>query len=216
MFRLRCCGLLLISCLELQSSCCFLPSSLASLTLGSQTKSGLTTLFPLEFDNLLQISDTSTKVCPDDVETLTSLMIKDLPNYANRVIQRSRSLGRTNDDSRYVVVAGNPEFEPLTLGPGQYSPSVTLLAEEEPQQVFLTTLERQYIGAKALESQSFHWLFLTQTSDGWRLVMMFTQIGYSSLEHPPMPPQESSNWIIGQAVNLWLRDCRAGAIRPSS
>ena len=199
MSRLRCCGLLLISCIELQSSCCFLPSSLAHLSLGSHTKSGLTT----------------SEACPDDLEILISLMIKDLPNYANRVIQRSRSLERTDDDSRYVVLAGNPEFEPLTLGPGQYNPNATVVEEEQPQQVFLTTLERQYIGAKALESQSFHWLFLTQTSDGWRLAMMFTQIGYSSLEHPPMPPQESSNWIIGQAVNLWLRDCRAGAIRAS-
>ncbi len=66
----------------------------------------------------------------------------------NRVIQRSRRLDRTTNDSRYVLLAGNPEFEPLTLGPGQYSPKVTTLEEEQPKQVFLTTLERQYIGGK--------------------------------------------------------------------
>ncbi|NET55786.1 MAG: hypothetical protein F6K47_06350 [Symploca sp. SIO2E6] len=158
---------------------------------------------------------TSTKACPDDVETLIPLMIKDLPNYANRIIQRNRRLDEAADNSRYVILAGNPEFEPLSLGPGQYSPKVTILEEEQPQQVFLTTLERQYIGVKALESQSFHWLFLTQTIDGWRLAMMFTQIGSSSPENPPMPPQESSNWIIGQAVKLWLRDCRARAMQAS-
>ncbi|NEP12754.1 MAG: hypothetical protein F6J92_38595 [Symploca sp. SIO1A3] len=161
------------------------------------------------------MADTSIKACPDDVEALIPLMIEDLPNYANRVIQRSRRLDRTADDSRYVLLAGNPEFEPLTLGPGQYSPKVTTLEEEQPKQVFLTTLERQYIGVKTLDSQSFHWLFLTQTTDGWRLAMMFTQIGSSSPENPPMPPQESSNWIIGQAVSLWLRDCRARAIQAS-
>jgi hypothetical protein len=85
---------------------------------------------------------------------------------------------------------------------------------EPPLQVFLTTLERQYLGGKAIESQHYHWLFLTQTPDGWRLAMMFSQIGSSLPGRSPTPPRESSNGIIGQAVNTWLRDCRAGAIRP--
>ncbi|NES22000.1 MAG: hypothetical protein F6K41_24530 [Symploca sp. SIO3E6] len=166
-------------------------------------------------DNPVYVSDTATKACPDDVETLASLMVEDLANYANRIIQRNRRLDEAADNSRYIILAGNPEFEPLSLGPGQYNPKVTLTEEEQPKQVFLTTLERQYIGVKALDAQSFHWLFLSQTTDGWRLAMMFTQIGSSSRESSPMPPQESSNWIIGQAVKLWLRDCRARAVRAS-
>jgi len=150
--------------------------------------------------------------CPSDVEPLTSLMLRDLPNYANRVIQRSRSVNE--DIDLYIIVAGRAEFQPLTLGPGSYS-SVTATNVEPPQQVFFTTLERQYVDGSAIETQNFHWLFLTQTNSGWRLAMMFTRFGSASAKRPPTPPRESSDGIIGQAVRLWLRDCRADAIRVS-
>ncbi|MCA1992813.1 MAG: hypothetical protein LDL41_12380 [Coleofasciculus sp. S288] len=153
--------------------------------------------------------------CPSDVKALTTLLLRDLPSYANRVIQRSRRLDRTVDTFSYVLVAGNPEFEPLTLGPGGYSNPASVANAEPPQQVFLTTLERQYNRGKAIYTQHYHWLFLTQTSDGWRLALMFSRIGSSSGERPPTPPRESSDGTIGQAVKIWLRDCRAGAIRAS-
>jgi len=193
--KLGFCGLLLISCLGLQGNYWFPESS--------------------SLDNPVYIADSSTKACPDDVETLASLMVEDLANYANRIIQRNRRLDEAADNSRYIILAGNPEFEPLSLGPGQYNPEITVAEAEQPKQVFITTLERQYIGVKTLDAQSFHWLFLTPTTDGWRLAMMFTQIGSSSPESSPVPPQESSNWTIGQAVKLWLRDCRARAMRAS-
>ena len=163
------------------------------------------------WDNSLQLATAIS--CPSDVETLTSLLLHDLPSYANRVMQRSRRPNRTADSFSYVVVAGRPEFEPLTLGPGQYTPPSTGADPEPPQQIFFTTLERQYRGGKTSEIQLYHWLFLTQTTDGWRLAMMFSQIGSSAPERPPTPPRESSKGIVGQAVSLWLRDCRAGAIR---
>lgn len=152
--------------------------------------------------------------CPLDVESLMSSMLRDLPNYGNRVIQRSRSLNNDIEPNLYIIVAGRAEFQPLTLGPGSYN-SVTTGNLEPPQQVFFTTLERQYTQAGAIETQSFHWLFLTYTESGWRLAMMFTRLGSTSTERPPTPPRESSDSIIGEAVRLWLRDCRAGAIRVS-
>jgi len=152
--------------------------------------------------------------CPEDVETLTSWMLRDLPHYANRVIQRSRPVNEDNDIDLYIIVAGRAEFQPLTLGPGSYN-SVTTTNVEPPQQVFFTTLERQYVEGGAIERQSFHWLFLTNTDSGWRLALMFTRLGSPSPERPPTPPRESSNGIIGRAVQLWLRDCRADAIRAS-
>ncbi len=169
----------------------------------------------LPFRNAYGEQAATPKTCPADVETLTALLIRDLPSYANRVIQRSRNLHRTVDNFSYVLVAGNPEFEPLTLGPGQYTSAASTADLAPPQQVFLTTLERAYRGGRALESQHYHWLFLTQTPDGWRLVMMFSRIGSSSQGRPPTPPRESSNGVIGQAVSTWLRDCRAGTIRSS-
>ncbi|GAB4196628.1 MAG: hypothetical protein Fur006_44290 [Coleofasciculaceae cyanobacterium] len=112
----------------------------------------------------------------------------------------------------YVITAGRPEFEPLTLGPGQYTPPTATVDLEPPKQVFFTTLERQYRGGKASSMQLYHWLFLSQTTEGWRVSMMFSRFGSSS-GGPPTPPQESSKGVVGQAVKLWLRDCRAGAIR---
>ena len=160
------------------------------------------------------VSPPSSK-CPGDVETLTSLMLKDLPSYANRVLQRSRRSLRRPASASSVLVAGRPEFEPLTLGPGPYTPPASAIDLEPPQQVFFTTLERQYRGGKASYMQLYHWLFLTQTPQGWRVATMFSRIGSSS-GRPPTPPQESSKGVVGQAVSIWLRDCRAGAIRNSS
>lgn len=154
--------------------------------------------------------------CPEDVETLTAWLIRDLPSYANRVMQRSRprlSRNQKSDRLTYVVVAGRPEFTPLPLSPSDYA--ITPITDSSPpQQVFFTTLERQYVAGKAVEAQLFHWLFLVKTKEGWRVALMFTQFGTSLRGQPPTPPQESSNGIVGQAVNNWLRDCRVGVIKP--
>ena len=196
---------LLVACLGLQVNRLNVESS--NLTLEDS--------LPLRYQ-LSNLQSATLETCPADVETLTSQLIRDLPSYANRVIQRSRRLNRTVDSFSYVLVAGKPEFVPLSLGPGQYSSAASVADVEPPKQVFITTLERQYLGGKAIESQHYHWLFLTQTPSGWRLALMFSRIGSSSPGRPPTPPRESSKGVIGQAVTIWLRDCRAGAIRPSS
>ena len=196
---------LLVACLGLQVNRLNVESS--NLTLEDS--------LPLRYQ-LSNLQSATLETCPADVETLTSQLIRDLPSYANRVIQRARRLNRTVDSFSYVLVAGKPEFAPLSLGPGQYSSAASVADVEPPKQVFITTLERQYLRGKAIESQHYHWLFLTQTPGGWRLALMFSRIGSSSPGRPPTPPRESSKGVIGQAVTIWLRDCRAGAIRPSS
>jgi hypothetical protein len=143
--------------------------------------------------------------CPVDVKTLTKQLLQELPNYANRVIQSTQNLTRKAEFDSYVILAGRAEFEPLNLPQIQYNP----LDLQPPQQVFFTTLERRYQNNQKTEIQSYHWLFLTQTPSGWHMVTMFSRFASSSQKYPPTPPQESSNGIIGQAVNLWLRDCRA-------
>ncbi|MEC4984082.1 MAG: hypothetical protein SAJ37_15375 [Oscillatoria sp. PMC 1068.18] len=151
--------------------------------------------------------------CPTDVKILTEQMLKDLPSYANRVIQRARRLNREVDIFSYVILAGKAEFEPLTLGPGEYNTAPNAIAEDPPQQIFFTTLERQYTDKQAIETQHYHWLFLVQTNSGWRVVTIFSRLGSPSPERPPLPPRETSKGVIGQAVKLWLRDCRAGTLR---
>jgi hypothetical protein len=143
---------------------------------------------------------------------LTFQLLQDLPGYANRASQRARRLSRTTDVYSYVVAAGRPEFEPLTLGPGIYAPQPPADAAAV-KQVFFTTLERQYTAGKTIDLQQFHWLFLTHTQSGWRIATMFSQIGGYPAKKPPTPPQDSSNGTIAQAVNAWLRDCQARRYR---
>ncbi|MBD2092236.1 hypothetical protein H6F67_20510 [Microcoleus sp. FACHB-1515] len=149
--------------------------------------------------------------CPTDLSALTTLLLRDLPSYANRVTQRSF----TNFDTPatrpgYVLVAGRPEFEPLSRGPGEYLPTTTA----EPQQLFFTTLERQYVDDQAINLQHYHWIFLAQESDGWWLVTMRSQLGNLPADQPPTPPQDTSDGAIAQAIRLWLRDCRHRSIAP--
>ncbi|NJL38263.1 MAG: hypothetical protein HC899_17105 [Leptolyngbyaceae cyanobacterium SM1_4_3] len=148
--------------------------------------------------------------CPEEVESLTAMLLRDLPSYANRVSQRARNRERSLDVSGYVLLAGQPEFEPLSLGPGEYTPTAL---EDTPTQVFFTTLERQYVSGEAVQFQHYHWLFLTQAESGWRFVLMLSQIG-SPPDEPPSPPTDTSNGVIGRAIQIWLRDCRSGDVQP--
>ncbi|WP_287250711.1 pentapeptide repeat-containing protein [Moorena sp. SIO4E2] len=172
-----------------------------------------TNLNPSRFLRPANLQPSPRPTCSVEVETLTSLLLKDLPSYANRVIQRARRSDSTVDNFSYVIVAGKPEFEPLPLKSFQSTTVPNPTDSEALQQIFLTTLERKYFKDKAVEFQNYHWLFLTKSSDGWRLVMIFSRIGSVSEGKLPTPPRESTNGVIGQAVKTWLRDCRAGTIR---
>ena len=147
--------------------------------------------------------------CPDDVKELTALLLEDLPAYSNRVIQRTQDLNQAAGIENYIITASEAEFEPLPLPRLQYNP----IDDKDPEQVFFTVFERQYIDGKIVEIQTFHWLFLTQTDSGWRTVMMFSRFGNNNEERPPTPPKETTDGIIGRGVQLWLRDCRAGTVR---
>ena len=147
--------------------------------------------------------------CPDDVEELTALLLKDLPAYSNRVIQRTQDLNQAAGIENYIITASEAEFQPLPLPRLQYNS----IDDKDPEQVFFTIFERQYIDGKIVEIQTFHWLFLTQTDSGWRTVMMFSRFGNNNEERPPTPPKETTDGIIGRGVQLWLRDCRAGTVR---
>ncbi|MDJ0569006.1 MAG: hypothetical protein QNJ53_08145 [Pleurocapsa sp. MO_192.B19] len=147
--------------------------------------------------------------CPNNLKKLTPLLLKDLPDYSNRVIQRTQRANRKAGIRNYIITASQAELEPLNLPRIQYSS----IDRQDPKQVFFTVLERQYGNNKVSNIQTYHWLFLTQTSDGWRMVMMFSRFGNSQANNPPTPPMETTDGIIGQGVQLWLRDCRAGTVR---
>ncbi|KYC36176.1 hypothetical protein WA1_41310 [Scytonema hofmannii PCC 7110] len=151
-----------------------------------------------------------------NLEALTTQMLRDLPSYANRASQRSRRLSRKNEVFSYIVVAGRPEFEPLPLNPSEHTVDSVKTQSEGVEQVFFTTLERQYVNGKAIQLQEFHWLFLTKAENSWLFVMMFSQIGSYPKNQPPTPPRDSSNGVIAQGISNWLRDCRAESVRGRS
>jgi hypothetical protein len=152
-----------------------------------------------------------------DLATLTTKLLQDLPAYFNRATQRARRLDRSVKLYSYMLLAGKPDFTPLPLkswtdgatDEGDKSVNGTKGVE----QVFFTTLERQYLKGKAVQLQQFHWLFLTKTKSGWRMSMMYSQTGGYPKQKPPTPPRESSNSAVGQGIKTWLRDCRAGSVR---
>jgi hypothetical protein len=155
--------------------------------------------------------------CPEELETLITGLLRDLPSYANRVARR---LGTNEGIAGFgtILVAGRAEFEPLNLADltfGSRAEDANAEGSEALQQVFFTTLERQYTATEQIQLEEYHWLFLTPAEDGWRLAFMFSRLAVQgSIVRPPTPPRESSDGIIGQGVRLWLRDCRAGAVYP--
>lgn len=78
--------------------------------------------------------------------------------------------------------------------------------KDDPQQVFITTLERQYRGTQVIEIPRYHWLFLTKTTEGWRLALIFSRMGSNRPNEPLTPPEESSDSFMAEAIRLWLRD----------
>ncbi|MEH2214247.1 hypothetical protein [Nostoc sp.] len=148
-----------------------------------------------------------------NLETLTIQLLQKLPSYTNRASQRARRLSRSSQVYSYMLVAGRPEFTPLPLNLEEYSADASKSAASGVEQVFFTTLERQYIGKTVVELQEFHWLLLTKTQSGWQLVMMFSQAGSHSEQQPLSPPRDSSNGTVAQGVKAWLRDCEAGSLR---
>lgn len=156
--------------------------------------------------------------CPAELETLTTGLVRDLPSYANRVAHRNFGRFRRIQRPSTVILVSQPEFEPLEIETRSYTATPAL--EDGVDQVFLTTLERQYNLEEAVELQHYHWVFLTQADSGWYLAFMFSRLGdYPSAQSLTTsqlapPPRDSSHGLLAEAIRLWLRDCRAGAVYP--
>ena len=169
--------------------------------------------------------------CPEDVGVLTEMLLRDIPDYTNRVLQRTvavlprseatEGLSAAENVPRpyrpsHVLIAGHPEFDPLDLS--DYVLTTDPTAGGPFEQVFFTTLSRQWAGPFAVqrseEVQEYHWLFLARGMDGWWMAFMYSAIDDVETNRAALPPFDSSQSSVGQAVKLWLRDCRAGAIYP--
>jgi hypothetical protein len=152
----------------------------------------------------------SRSACPEKLADLAPQMLADLPSYTNRVVQRSIINHTQNLMPRnYVIVASHPELEPLPLINRQFKP----VFPDTSQQLFFTLLERQYATHRAIELQNHYWAFFDLTDQQWRLILLFSQPSSWHKNEPFGLTQESENSAIAQAINLWLRDCNAGAIK---
>jgi hypothetical protein len=147
--------------------------------------------------------------CPAKLASLTNVLVRDLPSYANRLIQQRRK--RSDPVYSSLVTASMPDLRPIESFSREYPARFPQMA---PAQVFISTLERQYTGTKSAQLQQFHWLFLANTRLGWRLVNMYSQTGGSpGTDTPVAPPIESSKTIVGEAISVWLNDCHLGKVR---
>jgi hypothetical protein len=150
--------------------------------------------------------------CPSILPALIDRMLPDLPSYINRV---RISAGITKS---YILLAAKPELEPLALSGLTTSPAQT--QSSEVKQVFFTTLMRRYDEGRIANLQEYHWIFLAQQPQGspqnWQLVMMYSTLGVypATAEQPPLPPRNSSDGSVAQAIKTWLRDCRSGNLQP--
>lgn len=172
-----------------------------------------------------------TTQCPTDIEPLAELLVRDIAGYTNRVLQRtvavlpwteadvlrtleSNEIVREPYRPSSVLIAGKLNLEPLELN--EYAFTTSPQTGGEVTQLFFTTLSRQYSGLQVKETQEYHWVFLTQSVDGWRLAFMFSAIDGLPIVQIITPPRESSESSVGQAIQLWLRDCRAGVIEQAA
>jgi hypothetical protein len=134
-----------------------------------------------------------------------------LPSYANRAAQSRRRNVKDPNYSNYIL-AGQPDLNSIAITNPEYSPAV---AQSPPQQLFISTLERKFSSRNTIEQQRFHWLFLTQSNKGnWHLALMYSRLEKNAQDPRILPPLDSSQTPMGEAVNIWLRDCRAGQIKP--
>ena len=145
--------------------------------------------------------------CPQEFDVLSNLLVRDIPTYTNRILQSSVGDIPTAYRPAYVITANQPERIPLDITDRVYTTQSD--GSQSLYQLFFTTLERQYSGLDATSIQHFHWLFLVPSEAGWDMVFMFSAIGD---EETMLPPRDSSYGSIGQAVQRWLKDCKAEAI----
>jgi hypothetical protein len=164
--------------------------------------------------NVLAETVNNSQKCSSNLEDLANSLVKDIPDYANRIIQRSRIHSHPLEFFPiYVITASKPDLQTLPLSQTQYKSLIKSTLNNDVKQIFFTTLERQYsTNNRIIKTQNFHWLILTQTPKDWQVVTVLSKLGYprdsNNQSFISSPPLDTTQGIIGQAIILWLRDCQ--------
>jgi hypothetical protein len=161
---------------------------------------------------LLSQSVTSPKIiCPDKLVDLAPLLLKDLPDYINREYLRRRNPENDNN-TNLVLTVGNPDFRPIELSSQEYR---SIYPQQTPQQLFITTLERQSVNGRTMDLQLFHWVFLQRHQNKWHLISVYTRKEISQ-KVLVSPPEDATKTAIAFAIDRWLSDCNTNSLRSSS
>lgn len=144
--------------------------------------------------------------CPREIEPLTTALLRDLPQYINRL---SHQRGGSQAGKYVIVASRQPELEPLPVTTSYPSPQQGGL-----HQIFFTVLERQYVTRSKIDSQNYYWLFLAHTPQfGWQLAILYTRNGaYPGTGEAPSPLRDATREVPGLAIRQWLRDCEAKSV----
>ncbi|MCM1982796.1 hypothetical protein [Lyngbya confervoides] len=146
--------------------------------------------------------------CPRPFEEMVTQLLADLPAYANRVNTR------THRPQTYVMLATNPDFQPLSWGQRLSDPEDSAADPAEPpqdsslRQVFFTTVLRRYSGNQISHHQEHHWLFVASSSRGWEFVQIYSILDAYPSAQAPSPPRNSSRGSLAIAIQDWLKFCR--------
>jgi hypothetical protein len=145
--------------------------------------------------------------CPADVEQLTRALLRDLPEYINRISHQQGG----SQSQRYAIAASKANLNPLPI---TYSGSPKS-PDSQLHQVFFTVLERQYETQRRADAQRHHWMILAYSPrTGWQLATLYSRsTPYPADNQTPSAMQETSQEVVGRAIRRWLRDCRAGVIK---
>jgi hypothetical protein len=145
--------------------------------------------------------------CPVDIESLSSALLRDLPEYINRLSHQQGG----SQSQQYAIAASKANLTPLPI---TYTGTPNS-PDSQLHQVFFTVLERQYENQRREDSQRYHWMILAYSpTTGWQLATLYTRAtAYPANNQPPSRMQETSQQVIGRAIRRWLRDCRAGVIK---
>lgn len=164
-----------------------------------------------------QAAGKSPATCPTIFEPMIEQLLKDLPHYANRLLVKSRRLGGP-PPGNYVMVIGPADFGTLPLSNQPLTPS-----QPGHRQVFFTSLERQYSTNRMTPLQGFHWSIWAESSTGWQLVSLRSQLGPGPLDRSKdipdrilVPPREADYSPIAEGIRMWLRDCAPPHPLPKS
>lgn len=145
--------------------------------------------------------------CPPELDQLTPALLRDLPQYINRLShQRGASQA-----GKYAIVASQAEMQSLPVITSYPDPKKGGL-----YQIFFTVLERQYDTRGKTDFQNYYWLFLARTQRaGWQLAILYTRSdSYPDSDLAASPLRDVSREVPGLAVRQWLRDCEARSVQP--